>query len=74
MEFVTDISNLKDEDLPRYKDFLLDKILGDQPKERRKESFRSKVLDRVDRVHQEINKRNELRCSNTGGNTPESEN
>lgn len=67
MEFGKNISELKDEDLPRYKDFLLDQILGEQPNNRRKESFRIKVLDRVNQVDLEIKKRNESGQRHRGG-------
>ena len=69
MEFNKDISDLQDTDLPRYKDFLLNQILGDQPKEKRRESFRLKILDRVDQVSEEIKVRNEHRQCNEGGST-----
>ena len=63
-----DVSGLSNEDLPRYKDFLLDKILGEgQPAANRGETFRSSILDRVERTNEEISKRNEYECRNTGG-------
>jgi hypothetical protein len=73
MEFGKDISKLKDEDLPRYRNFLLDQILEEQPPARRKESFRSKVLDRVGQVDQEIETRNGYRERNKGGGEAKSE-
>lgn len=70
-----DVSGLSDEDLPRYKDFLLDKILGrDQPIAHQGEAFRSSILDRIERTNEEISKRNEYGCRNTGGDPSKQKN
>ena len=73
IEFGKDISKLNDIDLPRYKDFLLDKICGEQPEKNRKESFRMKIIDRVEQVNEEIKKRNGHRGGETGGDSSERE-
>ena len=57
MKFDKDISKLSDVDLPRYKDFFLDKILGDQPEAHHEKLFRSRVLDRVEKINIEIIRR-----------------
>ena len=64
MEFQTDIRSLKDEDLPRYASFLLDRILCKPDKE----GFRTKVLDRVDIVHEEMVRRGLREPTNDGEN------
>lgn len=50
MEFQTDISKLKDCDLPRYVDHLLDIIWEKSARE----SVRAKILDRVSEVYDEM--------------------
>lgn len=72
IEFDKDISALNDLDLPRYKDFLFDMILGDQPERNRRESFRTKIIDRIEQVNTEIRKRDGFRHSEEGSDTPKS--
>lgn len=57
MTFCKNIEKLSNEDLERYKDFLLDQICGKTDMMSLKEGFRCKILDRVDHVLQEIEKR-----------------
>ena len=72
VEFSKDISALNNSDLPRYKDFLFDMILGDQSEKNRKESFRVKIIDRIEQVNSEIRKRDGFKHSEEGSNTPKS--
>jgi hypothetical protein len=50
MEFARDIKKLKDEDLPRYREFLFDILLGVISTEER----RIQILDRIDEVTHEM--------------------
>ncbi len=53
VEFGKDISKMSTEDLPKYEDFLFNKLLGvAQP-----ESRRVKLLDRIKETHEEIKTR-----------------
>jgi len=58
VKFTKSILNLKDKDLSRYKAFLLDQILGEQPENRQQEIFRSEILDRIEETNREIDRRN----------------